>query len=429
MQIHVVGIKIKALAKKMDKKVEVFFIFLIIGTISLQIVTADPVEDKQALLDFLHNVSHTRPLNWSDNLPVCENWTAVVCSKDESRIIELHLPGTGLHGSIPPNTLSRLSALSVLSLRLNSLTGPFPSDFAKLGNLTSLYLQSNNFSGPLPLDFSVWKNLTVLNLSNNAFSGSIPSSISNLTHLTYLSLANNSLSGEIPDLNVPSLQQLDLANNNLTGSVPKSLERFPSWAFSGNSISSPALPPALPVQPPNSSQPSKHKKFGEPAILGVVIGVCVLGFVVIAFFMIVCCSNKSDGDQNGVTAKPQKKQGFSKKGVSGSQDKDDRLSFFEGSSFAFDLEDLLRASAEILGKGTFGTTYKAALEDANTVVVKRLKEVSVGKKEFEQQMQIVGSISHENVTALRAYYYSKDEKLVVYDYFEQGSAFAMLHGM
>jgi serine/threonine protein kinase len=88
----------------------------------------------------------------------------------------------------------------------------------------------------------------------------------------------------------------------------------------------------------------------------------------------------------------------------------------------------LRASAEVLGKGTFGTVYKAALEDATTVAVKRLKEVTVGKREFEQQMEIVGRIRHENVVALRAYYYSKEEKLMVYDYYEQGSVSSMLHG-
>ncbi|VVA11234.1 Hypothetical predicted protein [Prunus dulcis] len=408
----------------MDKKVELLFV-LLIGTIFLH-ATADPVEDKQALLDFLHNISHSNSIKWNDNSSVCKNWTGVICSEDQSRIIELHLPGAALHGTIPPNTLSRLSALQVLSLRLNSLTGPFPADFSKLENLTSLYLQFNNFSGPLPLDFSPWKNLTVMNLSNNAFSGKIPSSISSLTHLTVLNLANNSLSGEIPDLNLPSLQQLDLANNNLTGNVPQSLQRFPGWAFSGNGLSSQwALPPALPVQPPNA-QPRKKTNLGEPAILGIVIGGCVLGFVVIAIVMIICCTNKEG--ENGPVEKPQKKKEiFSNKGVSEKHDKNNRLSFFEGSNLAFDLEDLLRASAEVLGKGTFGTTYKAALEDATTVVVKRLKEVSVGKKEFEQQMEIVGSIRHENIAALRAYYYSKDEKLVVYDYYEQGSASSLLH--
>jgi len=116
-----------------------------------------------------------------------------------------------------------------------------------------------------------------------------------------------------------------------------------------------------------------------------------------------------------------------KKEGSESQDKN-RIVFFEGCNLAFDLEDLLRASAEVLGKGTFGTVYKAALEDATTVAVKRLKDVMVGKREFEQQMEMVGRIRHDNVAALRAYYYSKEEKLMVYDYYEQGSVSSMLHG-
>ena len=63
------------------------------------------------------------------------------------------------------------------------------------------------------------------------------------------------------------------------------------------------------------------------------------------------------------------------------------------------------------------------------MVVKRLKEVVVGKKEFEQQWQIVGRIgNHPNVMPLRAYYYSKDEKLLVYNYMPGGSLFFLLHG-
>ncbi|KAM3359949.1 putative inactive receptor kinase isoform X3 [Capsicum galapagoense] len=59
-----------------------------------------------------------------------------------------------------------------------------------------------------------------------------------------------------------------------------------------------------------------------------------------------------------------------------------------------------------LGKGTLGMAYKAILEDATTMVVKRLKDVGAGKEELEQQMEIVGSIKHKNVVELRAYYYS-----------------------
>lgn len=116
------------------------------------------------------------------------------------------------------------------------------------------------------------------------------------------------------------------------------------------------------------------------------------------------------------------------KEISRSEEANNRLVFFEGCNYAFDLEDLLRASAEVLGKGTFGLSYKAILEDATTVVVKRLREVGVGKREFEQQMEIVGNIGHANVVALKAYYYSKDEKLMVYEYYSQGSVSALLHG-
>ncbi|XVF53021.1 hypothetical protein PTKIN_Ptkin05aG0065500 [Pterospermum kingtungense] len=391
---------------------------------------ADLVEDKQALLDFVSNVRHSRYLNWNETSSVCSNWTGVTCNPEGSRIIELRLPGIGLHGPIPANTLSRLSALRILSLRSNGISGQFPSDFSKLRNLSSLYLQYNNFSGPLPVDFSVWKNLTVVNLSNNRFNGSIPSSLSNLTHLEALNLANNSLSGEIPNLNLPSLQLINLSNNNLTGGVPKSLLRFPGSAFGGNNITFESTPPQTSphVAPSGGPYPASKKsgRLGETALLGIIIAACVLGIVAFAFLVIVCCSRRKSEDV--YSRKLEKGEMSPEKVVSRNQDANNKLFFFEGCNYTFDLEDLLRASAEVLGKGTFGISYKAVLEDAATVVVKRLKEVSVGKREFEQQMEVVGSIRHPNVVELKAYYYSKDERLVVYDYYNQGSVSSLLHG-
>ncbi|XP_050224697.1 probable inactive receptor kinase At4g23740 [Mercurialis annua] len=410
-------------------KMNLLFIFCTIfffGEVFLHTI-AEPVEDKQALLDFVNGIHHSHTLNWSNSTSVCSQWTGVTCNSDHTRVVELRLPGVGIQGSIPPGTLSRLSAIEILSLRSNAISGSFPSDFSSFGNLTDLYLQFNSFSGPLPLDFSVWKNLTVLDLSHNAFNGSIPPSVSNLTHLTSLNLSNNSLSGVVPDIGVPSLKSLNLSSNNLNGSVPPSLLRFPSWAFSGNNFSSGnALPPALPLQPPSPQPTRKSKKLSEAAILGIVIGGCVFGFAVVALLMICWYSKK--GKKSRLPTKAQNKEVALKKNASETQDKNNRLVFFEGCNLAFDLEDLLRASAEVLGKGTFGTTYKAALEDANTVVVKRLKEMSVARKEFEQQMEVIGSIRHPNISSLRAYYFSKDEKLTVSDYYEQGSVSAMLHG-
>ncbi|KAL0298398.1 UNVERIFIED_CONTAM: putative inactive receptor kinase [Sesamum radiatum] len=104
------------------------------------------------------------------------------------------------------------------------------------------------------------------------------------------------------------------------------------------------------------------------------------------------------------------------------------LVFLEDANPTFDLEDMLRASAEVLGKGTFGTSYKAILEDGTTVVVKRLKDVTVTFDDFQQHMKVIGRIRHENVAELRAYHFSSDEKLLVYDYYNQERLSALLHG-
>lgn len=404
-------------------------LLLVVGAGVLR-ANADLAGDKQALLDFADNLPHSRYLNWTESSPVCSNWVGVTCDKDGSRVIALRLPGVGFHGPIPANTLGRLSDLQILSLRSNAITGSFPSDFANLKNLSYLYLQSNKFSGPLPWDFSVWKNLTILNLSNNAFNGSIPSSLATLTQLDGLNLASNLLSGEIPDLQLPQLQLLNLSNNNLHGSVPKSLERFPSSVFAGNDLSFPnSTPHPSPViSPPCDLQPRSKtpRMLNGMALLAIVIAGCLLALASVGILIFIRRSKRKGEEM--FSGKLPKMRMSPEKAISRSQDANNRLVFFEGCNYAFDLEDLLRASAEVLGKGTFGISYKAILEDAVTVVVKRLKEVSAGKREFEQQMEIVGGIRHENVVELKAYYYSKDEKLMVYDYYSQGSLSTLLHG-
>ncbi|KAK4489606.1 hypothetical protein RD792_005418 [Penstemon davidsonii] len=43
-------------------------------------------------------------------------------------------------------------------------------------------------------------------------------------------------------------------------------------------------------------------------------------------------------------------------------------------------------------------------------------------------MELVQNVRHENVVELRAYFYSKDEKLMLYDHYNKGSVHALLHG-
>ncbi|KAK4385125.1 putative inactive receptor kinase [Sesamum angolense] len=96
---------------------------------------------------------------------------------------------------------------------------------------------------------------------------------------------------------------------------------------------------------------------------------------------------------------------------------------------AFDVNDVCLASAELLGRGTFGSAFMAAMNNGVRIVVKRLnKPVSIPESDFKLHMDIVGNVRHENVAALRAYYSSEDERLMLYDYYDKGSVYALLHG-
>ncbi|CAH8356434.1 unnamed protein product [Eruca vesicaria subsp. sativa] len=406
------------------------FIFLLVSPF---VSSSDIDTDKQALLEFASLVPHSRKLNWNTTNPICTSWTGITCSKNNARVTALRLPGSGLYGPLPEKTFEKLDALRIISLRSNNLQGNIPSAILSLPFIRSLYFHDNNFSGTIPPALS--RRLVNLDLSNNSLSGNIPASLKNLTQLTDLSLQNNSLTGPIPDL-PPSLKYLNLSFNNLNGSVPSSIKSFPASSFQGNSLlcGGPLTPcPDNTTAPSPSPSPGTSKRgLSTEAIIGIAVGSSVLLFILLVLLTLCCAKKKDDGQDSTAVpkAKPGRSDNKAEEFGSGVQEAaKNKLVFFEGSSYNFDLEDLLRASAEVLGKGSYGTTYKAILEEGTTVVVKRLKEVAAGKKEFEQQMEVVGRISpHVNVAPLRAYYFSKDEKLLVYDYYQGGSFSMLLHG-
>jgi hypothetical protein len=68
------------------------------------------------------------------------------------------------------------------------------------------------------------------------------------------------------------------------------------------------------------------------------------------------------------------------------------------------------------------------MESGAAVAVKRLKDVDLPEPEFRERIAAIGAVQHELVVPLRAYYFSKDEKLLVYDYMSMGSLSALLHG-
>ncbi|XP_023894174.1 probable inactive receptor kinase At2g26730 [Quercus suber] len=413
-------------------------------------VHSEPTQDKQALLAFLNQTPHANRVQWNSTDSAC-NWVGVECDPNRSFVYSVRLPGVGLVGPIPPNTLGRLSQLRVLSLRANRLSGEIPSDFSNLTLLRSLYVQNNKLTGEFPAGLTRLTRLTRLDLSSNNFTGPIPFSINNLTHLTGLFLENNGFSGRLPSITAPLLN-FNVSNNNLNGSIPQTLSKFDASAFAGNvdlcgkplnNQCSPFFPSPAPSPNPENPAPNpsrkKSNKLSKGAKIAIGVGAGLLALILLVI-LFLCLKKRHRRRQ---TAKPPKPPSTTARTVAAeagtSSSKEDitggsieaernKLVFFDGGVYSFDLEDLLRASAEVLGKGSVGTSYKAVLEEGTTVVVKRLKDVAVSKREFDMQMEVLGKIKHQNVVPLRAFYYSKDEKLLVYDFMAAGSLSALLHG-
>lgn len=373
-----------------------FFLFYL-----LPVIQSDLNSDKKYLLEFASAVPHGRKLNWRNDSAVCTSWSGISCTNDSTRVLTLRLPGVGLKGTIPPHTLGNLDFLTTLSLRSNALNGTLPSDIFSIPSLRFIDLQNNSFLGEIPSNFS--------------------------SQLELIDLSYNSLTGSIPDLQLPRLRNLGLSNNQLNGSIPILLQRFPASTFEGNPfLCGPPLE-ACPSKPKHTTK----KRFRLLTIISIVIGVVVV-FLFLMIIVLLRYMRKKDYDVGSVLKRKggggvgsMPKEEFENGMVSAEKN---RLIFSEGCNYNFDLEDLLRASAEVLGKGTYGRTYKALMEDGTTVVVKRLKEVEIIKNDFEQFIRTVGILgNHPNVNRPRAYYHSKDEKLIIYDYFPFGNLASLLH--
>ncbi|KAK8921978.1 putative leucine-rich repeat receptor-like protein kinase IMK3 [Platanthera zijinensis] len=326
---------------------------------------------------------------------------------NSSRLYRLNLSLNNFTGSIP-DSLSILPSLTYLLLQHNNLSGSIPKSFGRLLFLEDMILSNNKFNGSIPEEFGLLSRLTTLDLSSNFFSGSLPVSLSKLSSLTLLNLENNKIGGklqvsigrlknlsslslkrnnfdgEIPETlgDISSLSQLDLSENRLAGKIPPSFDRLTNLTFfnvSFNNLSG-QVPPLL------------SKRFNSASFLG---------------------NNQLCG--------------YSDLATSGS-DVGGKLVHFDG-PLAFTADDLLCATAEIMGKSTYGTMYKATLEDGSQVAVKRLRErIARNQKEFEAEVNILGKIRHTNLLALRAYYVGpKGEKLLVFYYMPKGSLAAFLH--
>ncbi|KAI9092550.1 hypothetical protein K1719_027678 [Acacia pycnantha] len=353
------------------------------------------------------------------------NWTGPPCIDNLSRwkgitcfnwhVVQIVLEGFELLGYLPPAFPQNITFLTQLNLRNNSISGTLP-------NLNNLVF------------------LEHVLLSFNRFYGSIPLEYVGLSGLKELELQMNYLDGQIPAFDQASLDSFNVSYNHLVGPIPQTsvLQKFPKSSFDNNSdlCGKPLdilCPPPSPAPAPSPEARTENKRLAV-WIIALLIAAPSLVFLL---FIIVFFYNKKV--QAKETARNEYSAGYgfgawAKNMMSYSLSNEDSgrsgtLKIYNKEYPIFDLDDLLRASAEMLGKGSLGTTYKVTLETGSFVAVKRLDHMIgfVKKELFFQHMHLLASSKHENLLEIISFYYSEEQKLVVYEFIHSCSLFELLH--
>lgn len=157
-------------------------------------------------------------------------------------------------------------------------------------------------------------------------------------------------------------------------------------------------------------------------IVSVVSGVAVvIGVVFVSALVFRRKWRRSEKGRTGREEKLEKEVEVSEEGQKGKF-----VVVDEG--FGLELEDLLRASAYVVGKSRSGIVYRVVAGRGSggagaMVAVRRLSEADATWrfKEFEAEVEAIGRVQHPNILRLRAYYYASDEKLLVSEFIRNGS--------
>ncbi|XP_042450973.1 LRR receptor-like serine/threonine-protein kinase SIK1 isoform X1 [Zingiber officinale] len=326
----------------------------------------------------------------------------------------LNLSSNNFNGEIPAE-LGRIVNLDTLDLSANDFSGRIPDSVGDLEHLLVLDLSNNSFSGVLPAEFGNLRSVQVINISYNKLIGRIPQELGQLQYLDTLILNSNNLYGEIPVqlANCFSLTNLNLSFNNFSGNIPlyKNFSRFPPESFFGNamlcgnwlgSICQPVLHPKVTIS--------------RAVVVCISLGcILLLTMAILAIYRSNQPNQIIKGPKCNIQCPP-------------------KLIYLQMDMAIHTYDDIMRLTDNlsdkyIIGYGSSSTVYKCVLKSSKTIAIKRLySQHPHSYREFETELETVGSIRHRNLVSLHGYSLSPNGNLLFYEFMENGSLWDLLHG-
>lgn len=388
---------------------------------------------------------------------------------------DLQLRDNRFSGPVPSSLLS-LPALKKVTLANNLLQGPVPIFPKTIAGEVDLDPASQSFCQPVPGDCDPrvtallliagsfgwprsfaegWKKndpcarwpgitcsgdgeVTVVSLRKMGLSGSISPEFATLKSLRRILLGGNNITGTIPAslATLPALEELDVSDNQLSGRVPVFPPRVlvttagnpgigkdggggvaPSGAGSNASAGDDggAAPSAARV-----ASPSIPTGAIAGSLAGGVLGVTLLG-------LLVFCLCKRKRRHSGRVESPsaaatlRRHSDLLKLSPNGG-----------GGGMLIPIEVLREVTGgfseeRVLGRGGFGTVYRGDLPDGTKVAVKRMEVAAAavagckGLREFAAEIEVLTRVRHRNLVSLLGYCLDGGERILVYEYMQQGT--------
>ncbi|KAL3638683.1 hypothetical protein CASFOL_016590 [Castilleja foliolosa] len=347
---------------------------------------------------YLYNNMLTGPI--PDCIGQLESLTEVYCNYNK------------LNSTIPSG-LWNLKGLIMLDLSVNSFGGQLSPQIGNLNSLSILDLSHNQFTGDIPSSIDGCRSLQSLNLSNNNFSGSIPESLgTNLRGLGTLNLSNNRLSGLIPKSleNVRGLRYFDVSYNELDGEIPNGgpFVNFTAQSFAHNSALCGNAKLEVPTCPESRGR-SRSKRITR--IIKYVVPTFVSTIILIVVILIFIRRRK----RGTITPPPAD---ISLKTIACR-----RFSYIELDRGTSSFSEL-----NLLGRGGFGSVFKATLSDGLDIAVKVFNlQLEAATKSFDTESEILSSIRHRNLVPVIGCCANTEFRALILEYMQNGSLEKWLH--
>ncbi|CAI5529851.1 unnamed protein product [Closterium sp. Naga37s-1] len=404
-----------------------------------------------------------------------------------SKLKEIMFEGNRFVGPMPEE-VSALKDLQKIDVSLNRITGSIPRGIATLANLTWLALSQNQMADVLFPELGNLTQLKKLDIGGNSFQGALPESWGKLQKLELLNLQKLNLNGSFPDswagmtslqhfvapaariqsrfpsflLKLKNISDIVLYNNELWGPLPPAEELFAPRTLTALDVSSnflngtvppvpagrnldfkyftnclntsanPALADQTPQDPTECTKFYNTLKFASqlsstsyngtetvqtteyvpasktPMIIGITVSLAIAIAAVCGAFWFLHYTKRGQSISSMFT-----------KGL-------------RQATREFTLKQMKAATNNwqtVIGKGGYGTVYKATLKDGQLVAVKRLDQVSKqGDVEFIREVELLSRVHHRHLVNLVGFCAEKGERALIYEYMAMGSLYEHLHG-